>query len=275
MRCHFYVPDDLWPVNIDEGQVSQAINNLIINADQAMPEGGIIEVRAENVVITKDFGIPLPPGEYLKISIKDQGVGIPEKYLQKIYDPYFTTKQRGSGLGLATTYSIIRKHDGYIDLESKVGVGTIFYMWLPAALKECEEEEEKLCTMVKGEGRVLLMDDEECILEAAGEALQYLGYTVDCARDGQEAIEKYKKELESGTPFDVVVMDLTIPGGMGGKEALQMLREIDPDVRAIVSSGYSTSQVMAEYQKHGFCGVVTKPYSIEELSATLNKVLKE
>ena len=275
VRCHFYVPDDLWPVNIDEGQVSQAINNLIINADQAMPEGGIIEVRAENVVITKDFGIPLPPGEYLKISIKDQGVGIPEKYLQKIYDPYFTTKQRGSGLGLATTYSIIRKHDGYIDLESKVGVGTIFYMWLPAALKECEEEEEKLCTMVKGEGRVLLMDDEECILEAAGEALQYLGYTVDCARDGQEAIEKYKKELESGTPFDVVVMDLTIPGGMGGKEALQMLREIDPDVRAIVSSGYSTSQVMAEYQKHGFCGVVTKPYSIEELSATLNKVLKE
>jgi PAS domain S-box-containing protein len=275
VRCHFYIPDGLCPVDIDEGQISQALNNLVINADQAMPEGGIIEVRAENVVVTRRDGLPLPLGDYMKLSIKDHGVGIAEAYVEKIFDPYFTTKEKGSGLGLATTYSIIKKHNGYIDVESTPGVGTTFCVWLPASRRMYGEQEEKPGKIVKGEGRILLMDDEESIREAAGEVLQYLGYTVVTAKDGKEAVEQYTRGLQSGDPFDVVIMDLTIPGGMGGKEALQMLQEIDPDVKAVVSSGYSTSLVMADYQECGFCGVVTKPYSVEELSTMLNKVLKK
>ena len=271
VRCHFYIPDDLWPVDIDEGQISQTISNIIMNADQAMPEGGVIQVRAENVVVTAKQQLPLL-GKYIEISIADQGVGIPEKHLDKIFDPYFTTKQKGSGLGLATTYSIVKKHNGHITAESKVGEGTTFRIWLPASRKIFERKEKPPSKMVGGEGRILLMDDEESILEAAGEVLQHLGYTVEVARDGEEAVDIYAKALEE-EPFDAVIMDLTIPGGMGGKEALSRLMEIDPSVKAIVSSGYSTSPIMADYKKYGFKGVVAKPYSVEELSEILHQIL--
>ncbi|MBU7029359.1 MAG: PAS domain S-box protein, partial [Theionarchaea archaeon] len=271
VRCHFYIPDDLWPVDIDEGQISQTISNIIMNADQAMPEGGVIQVRAENVVVTAKQQLPLL-GKYIEISIADQGVGIPEKHLDKIFDPYFTTKQKGSGLGLATTYSIVKKHNGHITAESKVGEGTTFRIWLPASRKIFERKEKTPSKMVGGEGRILLMDDEESILEAAGEVLQHLGYTVEVARDGEEAVDIYAKALEE-EPFDAVIMDLTIPGGMGGKEALSRLMEIDPSVKAIVSSGYSTSPIMADYKKYGFKGVVAKPYSVEELSEILHQIL--
>lgn len=271
VRCHFHIPEELWPVDIDEGQISQVINNVIMNADQAMPEGGVITVRAENVVVSEDQ--KLPQGRYVTLSITDQGVGIPQKHLHKIFDPYFTTKQKGSGLGLATCYSIIKKHNGHIDVESEVGVGTTFVIYLPASREPFERKEEKPTKMVGGEGRILIMDDEEIVLEAAGDVLQHLGYTVDVARDGKEAIDMYTKALKK-EPFDVVIMDLTIAGGMGGKEALQKLLEIDPDAKAIVSSGYSTSPVMADYKRYGFKGVVTKPYTVEELSETLHKIME-
>jgi CheY-like chemotaxis protein len=260
VRCHFYIPDGLWSVDIDEGQISQVINNLIINADQAMPEGGIIQVEVENVSLQENL-LPIR-GNYVKLSITDHGVGIPQNYIQKIFDPYFSTKQKGSGLGLSTSYSIIKNHDGYIDVGSEVGVGSTFHVYLPASHNDVDSTGLPSEQPQKGVGRILLMDDEEIILDAACEVLTYLGYTVVTAKDGKEAI-------------DVVIMDLTIPGGMGGKEAISTLLEIDPHVKAIVASGYSTDPIMAHYREYGFKGVVTKPYSIEDLSKTVRTVLEE
>ncbi len=271
--CQFSIAEDLWPVEVDEGQIHQVINNLIINAEQAMPEGGMVKVTAENVVVDRDG--TLARGKYVKISIADEGIGIPEKYFSKIFDPYFTTKQRGSGLGLATSYSIIKKHNGHIDLESEVGVGSTFFIFLPASGEEVEKEEEIPGRVVEGEGRILFMDDESIIREAAGEVLQYLGYRVEFAKDGKEVIAFYKEAMKSGKPFDVVIMDLTIPGGMGGEETLRELKKVDPYVRAIVSSGYSNDPIMADYRSHGFKGVVTKPYTLAELSETLREVMEE
>ncbi|MBU7014172.1 MAG: PAS domain S-box protein [Theionarchaea archaeon] len=274
VRCHFYIDDSLWPAEIDEGQMGQVINNLMINADQAMPEGGIVQVRAENVEVTSAEELPLHPGKYVKISIKDEGTGMPERLFSRIFDPYFTTKQKGSGLGLATSYSIIKKHDGHIDVESEVGTGTTFYIWLPASLEHKKDEKPKEGRL-DGSGRVLLMDDEPLVLDAAGEVLEYLGYEVTFACDGEETILLYRNAVQQGTPFDAVIMDLTIPGSMGGEEAIGELLSVDPNVKAIVSSGYSTDPIMADYKAYGFRGVVTKPYTIEELSKTLREVLSE
>jgi PAS domain S-box-containing protein len=273
VRCRFDIPDDLWPANIDEGQINQVINNLVINADQAMPEGGSIQVHAENTTVTPQDQLPVHPGKYIQISISDEGIGIPERYLSKIFDPYFTTKQKGSGLGLATSYSIVNRHNGHIDAASQVGKGTTFYVWLPASFELTELQVVEPSGYMEGKGRVLLMDDEDIILEAAGDVLQHLGYHVECARDGAEAVVLYKKARAGGIPFDVVIMDLTIPGGMGGEEAIKELKKVDPHVQAIVSSGYSNDPVMADYREYGFCDVVTKPYTLEELSETVRRVL--
>ncbi len=271
-RYHFEIPADLWPVEVDEGQISQVISNLIINADQAMPTGGAIQVEAQNITCNSDSSLPLDPGKYVEISIKDQGVGIPEKNLTKIFDPYFTTKEGGSGLGLTTSYSIIKNHDGLIMVESELGVGTTFYMYLPASKGEVRMRKEEIGIMAEGKGKILLMDDEESILDATGEVLVYLGYEVEVARDGLEAIELYKKAQDED-PFDAVIVDLTIRGKMGGRETIQHLLEIDPSVKAIVSSGYSDDPVMANYREYGFSGVVRKPYTIKELNRTLHEVL--
>jgi CheY-like chemotaxis protein len=274
VQCQISSPDDLWPVEVDEGQMSQVINNLILNASQAMPDGGVIQVRAENVSMGAGFGLPLEAQRYVKLTIKDQGMGIPEEHLPKIFDPYFTTKSRGSGLGLATTYSIIKRHDGHITVESALGVGTTFTIYLPASENILPRQPLVEAKPVKGHGRVLVMDDEAIVRDVTGHILRHLGYEAAFARDGAEALALYTQAQAAGTPFDVVIMDLTIPGGMGGKEAIRRLREIDPDVKAIVSSGYSDDPVMAKFSLYGFNDCVAKPYKIQDLSSALQRVIK-
>ena len=275
VQCEFSFSDDLWPSEIDEGQISQVINNMIINADQAMPEGGKIQVCAENMVVDAKPSLPLQPGRYIKISIQDQGSGIAKERLPRIFDPYFTTKQKGSGLGLATAYSIIDKHDGYIVAESELGVGSTFYIYLPASEKKVPGVKETRTKAFVGKGRILVMDDEALIRDIAGQLLNRIGYDVEFAKDGAEAVKRYQKVMESGKSFDAVIMDITIPGGMGGKEAVQRLLKIDPEVNAIVSSGYSNDPVMSDFRKYGFKGVVKKPYTIEELGKALQEILAE
>lgn len=275
VSCEFALPDDLWPVEIDEGQISQVISNLVINADHAMPRGGVIDVEAGNVVVTRGEGLPLPDGKYVKISVKDYGSGMPKEFLQRIFDPYFTTKHRGSGLGLATSYSIVKNHGGLLTVESELGSGSVLRIYLPAsqqAKRPPEDLEEK---PHGGKGKILFMDDEELIRDLAYEILSLLGYEVILVRDGKEAIVSYKEAQESSDPFDAVIMDLTVPGGMGGYEAMNILLKIDPNVRAIVSSGYSTDPIMADYKKYGFKGIVPKPYTVKDLAEILHEVMTE
>jgi len=272
VRCDLSIPDDLWPVRVDEGQISQVINNIVINADQAMPEGGIIKVCAENMAIGMEHALPLKNGEYIRISIADQGIGIKEEYLRKIFDPFFTTKQKGNGLGLATSYSIVKNHSGHITVESEMGIGTTFRIYLPACPEEVlTDREEVKVKLVMGEGKVLVMDDEKRIRDLAEEMLSSLGYSITTAVDGSEAVEIYQEAMESGTPFGAVIMDLTVPGGMGGKEAIRKLIEVDPEVRAIVSSGYSNDPIMSDFREYGFSGFIAKPYRVGELSAALHR----
>jgi PAS domain S-box-containing protein len=274
--CEFFLPEDLWPVEVDAGQIDQVISNILINADQAMPEGGIIQVRAENVWLGEASGLPLPAGKYVRISFKDQGRGIGPQDLDKIFDPYFTTKQKGSGLGLATSYSIIRNHSGHLTVESDPGDGTTFFMYLPATdLALTAQEPEDTGSIEKGRGRILVMDDDAMILEVVGKILTRWGYEVEFARDGRQALDNYAKALESGRLYDGVILDLTVPGGMGGQETLKQLQAIDPGVRAIVASGYSDDQVMANYAQYGFAGGIAKPYAPAELVNALNKVIKK
>ncbi|MCP4705196.1 MAG: PAS domain S-box protein, partial [candidate division Zixibacteria bacterium] len=269
----FDIPDDLAAVDADTGQISQVINNLIINANQAMPDGGTISITAQNCEIVQSNQLPLKDGQYVRIIIKDEGTGIPEDHLKRIFDPYFTTKQKGSGLGLATTYSIVKNHDGHIDVESTQGEGTSFSIYLPISDKPEEIEIEEDDIKAAGGGKILIMDDEETIRMVTGVALTKLGYKIDLAVDGQEAVDKYRVSYEAGQPFDLIFMDLTIPGGMGGQEALDKIKEINPDAKAIVSSGYSNNPVMANYKKYGFCGVITKPYKAEDLNRIVYQVL--
>jgi len=277
VRCEFSLPDDLWPVEVDEGQISQVITNLVINADEAMPGGGTIDIGTENTVVKGKGALLLPKGNYIKITVKDHGIGIPQEHLGKIFDPYFTTKQKGSGLGLATAYSIIKNHDGHITVESELGVGTTFCIYLPASQKPVpvKKRVKKEGAPARGKGRILVMDDEEIIREMLNKMLPLAGYEVELTSDGAEAIKQYAKAMESGQPFDAVIMDLTIPGGIGGREAIKKLLEIDPDAKVIVSSGYATDPIMADFKKYGFSAVVTKPYSVGELEKTLRNMLTE
>jgi PAS domain S-box-containing protein len=280
LKAHFKFPDNLWPVEVDKRQIGQAIHNLIMNAREAMPEGGPIEISAENVTSDDDLS-NLRNGKYVKISITDFGTGISQKNLDKIFNPYFSTKKmgnkKGTGLGLSISHSIIRKHGGNVTVASKYRHGTTFHIYLPSAngkspdQRTADTAEQEI--PVFGEGRVLVMDDEAMIRKLAGQLLSYLGYDVDFARDGAEAIKHYKKALDTKKPFDAVILDLTVKGGMGGKETIQKLVKIDPHVVAILSSGYCNDPGITDFGQYGFSGVVTKPYTMSELGAKLNQVV--
>ncbi len=274
VRCELSLPDDVWPVEADEGQIGQVISNLVLNADQAMPEGGTLNIGVRNTIIGKRTTLPLARGNYVQITIEDHGVGIPEEHLLRIFDPYFTTKQKGSGLGLSTVHSIIKKHGGHITIESKLGVGTTLQVYLPASMEPIPAVEEVAAeACVAGAGRVLVMDDEEVVRDLLRSELTGIGYEVELASVGAETIKKYANAKETGQPFAAVILDLTVPGGMGGKETIKKLLEIDPDVKAIVSSGYSTDPIMTDFVKYGFKGVVVKPYRTSELEQVLHKVI--
>ncbi len=273
VKCEFVIEEKLWPVEVDQGQISQVMNNLVINADQAMPKGGVIKIKVENAVLEKDETPHLMPGRYVKITIEDSGVGIPEELLTRIFDPYFTTKQRGSGLGLATVYSIIKNHDGYVGVESRLGVGTRFKVYIPAKEGGASTESEAQESLKRGKGRVLVVDDVDIVRETAGEILSHLGYEVDYAKNGNEVIEKYARSGENGKPIDTIIIDLNVPGEIGGKEAIQKLLDKYPGVKAIVSTGYSNDPILSDYGKYGFRGVISKPYKIEELGDIVYEVI--
>ena len=274
VRCEFQATPNLWPVEVDQGQFSQVIQNLVINSVQAMPKGGVVRVAADNVTLGADSPLPLAPGRYCRISVKDHGTGIKPENLGKVFDPYFTTKEKGTGLGLATSYSIVKKHDGIITVESTPGSGAEFHVYLPASEKPVPPAPPAPVAPVQGQGRILVMDDEDLIRELAQTALEFLGYQVDGVADGEACIKAYEAARAEGRPYAVLIMDLTIPGGMGGKEAIQRLLEIDPEVKAIVSSGYSHGPEMANHKQHGFRGMVSKPYKVEDLARQITAVLK-
>lgn len=277
VKCEVYKDKHLWSVDADKGQISQVVNNLIINADQAMPEGGIIRLSLTCERVSGGKIPSLSSGDYVCISVEDKGVGITPENLKRIFDPYFTTKKNGNGLGLASSYSIIKSHNGLMVVDSVVSEGSTFKVYLPktakvVAPKTATKEEDN--TIHPGHGRILVMDDMEAMMMVAGEILQVLGYEVEFSTNGDEAIAAYKKAKEAGKPFDAVVFDLTVPGGMGGEEACRILSEYDPSLIAVASSGYSTSNVMSEYEAAGFKAVVPKPYRIKDMSAALHRILK-
>lgn len=272
VKCSFEIAEDLWPVNIDPTQISQVIENLIINANQAMQGGGDLWVRVENVQITAADILPLPVGQYIRCSVVDTGRGISREHLGQIFDPYFTTKEEGTGLGLASAFAIISHHEGWMTADSTEGEGAQFDFYLPASKESvCESVQRE--SAPHGRGRVLLMDDDENLRAAAERALGHLGYELTTVADGREAIALYKKQLEAGNSFDVVVLDLTIPGGMGGEKAARELLALDAEARLVVSSGHTASPILTNCRDYGFKDRVVKPYTMDELGQVISRIL--
>ncbi len=275
ITADFQFTEGLWAIDADEGQINQVISNLSINAMHAMPEGGRLNINAENINVDEKDRLPLKNGAYVKISVEDNGIGISDEYMQKIFDPYFTTKKQGSGLGLAISFSIINKHNGFITANHAPEKGTIFVIYLPASVEQPRHEMPVNDEIMHGHGNILLMDDEEIVSTTAGAILNEFGFDVTLTSDGMETIELYTKMKDSEKPFDLVIMDLTIQGGMGGRETMQKLLEIDPDIKAIVSSGYSSNPIMANFRSYGFMGMLNKPYKVNELVNAINSVLSK
>ena len=282
--CHFELDPDLQPVEVDRHQFRQVLDNIVINAVQATPEGGRLRITTRNVEVTDEAPVAdLPPGPHVTVTIRDSGVGIQPEALPKIFDPFFTTKEGGSGLGLATCYSIIKKHGGTILVDSTPGDGACFSVFLPASAEGAGQPATSVPMrhpdpprrQDRRQGRVLFMDDEEILRELVGDMLQHLGYEVVGAKDGQSAVERFVEARAAGRPFDVVIVDLTVPGAMGGFETVQVMRGMDPDVRAVVSSGYSNDPVMANHRAHGFRGMIAKPYQMTDLDRVLREATQD
>ena len=277
-RLEFHIPPGLFTVDMDPGQIGQVIRNLTINADQAMPGGGRVVIEAENATLAAATIGTIPPGRYVRIAVTDSGIGIPDRFLDKIFDPYFTTKAEGSGLGLATSLSIVRHHGGHIRVQSRVGIGSMFEVFLPAAADAAPPAPKQVDAppgAAARPGRVLIMDDEEAIRQIGSRILTRHGFTVETAADGAAALRLYEESVRKGAPYDVVVLDLTIRGGMGGRDTIRALLELDPHVKAIVSSGYSNDPVMSTFRQHGFRGVVVKPYQLDSFVDTVRRVAAE
>lgn len=281
IRGKYIMSDDIFPVEIDEGQIRQVIHIILRNAKEAMPQGGTVTISFENMRIGRDDYLPLKDGDYVKISFQDEGSGIKKEHLERIFDPYFTTKdagsQKGVGLGLAIAYSIIKKHNGHIAVESSIGGGTTFHVYLPAFGKELITGKEFIDVsnaVTKKKGKILVMDDAKSVRDVTGAMLTHIGYDVEFAREGREAIALYRASKESNDPFDAVILDLSVQGGMGGKEAIELLIAIDPHINAIISSGFSGDPIMSEYQEYGFKTAILKPYKMEELEAVLERLIR-
>jgi PAS domain S-box-containing protein len=273
----FILPDDLWPVEMDDVQIRQVIHNLVTNAREAMPEGGNMTIGAENVIIAQGDNLPLKEGQYVMWYVKDRGMGIPKADMEKIFDPYFTTKPtgsaRGMGLGLTICYSIIKKHNGFISVDSEPGVGSTFCVYLPASSPENPVKKIETAHVYAKGGKILFMDDDETIRNTTAIVLHYLGYDVELARDGREAVNLYREAKEKGCPFSAVILDMNVPGGMGGREAMKELLSIDPHVKAIISCGYPNDRNVPEFSDCGFCGSIAVPYDLEKVQEILSKLL--
>lgn len=276
VACNFHTVEDLWLVDIDAGQISQVVQNLVLNARHAMSGGGCINIYCDNIPAEEAGPYLKHPGKpHIRITVRDNGAGIPAKHLASIFDPYFSTKQEGSGLGLAIVHSIINKHDGYIEVQSHEGKGTTFTIFLPVSSQPSMQVQPQKNNLQQGSGTVMIMDDEECLLELTQQVLNHLGYQAVTARNGAEAVERYRELQQKGETLDAVIMDLTIPGGMGGKEAVQTILEIDPQAKVIASSGYSSDPIMCNFREYGFSGAICKPFRIETLAQLLAEVIAE
>jgi signal transduction histidine kinase/CheY-like chemotaxis protein len=272
------IHNSIHAIEADEGQMSQVFHNIIINATQAMSGGGTLMVAAQNEMIAENNTLSLPPGTYIRVTFTDQGCGISDDDLKKIFDPYFTTKSGGNGLGLASVHSIIKRHGGHIGVNSTIGKGTTFTIFLPSLGEVYANFQTDIVTQVKGRhkgGSILVMDDEEMIRDIASSMLTHLGYDVTTCASGDEAVELYKNSIESGSPFLAVIMDLTIPGGLGGKQAAKQIHSLFPNARLIVSSGYSNDPIMSNYQEYGFSSAIAKPYNVGEVEQVLSSFIKE
>jgi two-component system, cell cycle sensor histidine kinase and response regulator CckA len=263
--------EHLWNVDADEGQIAQVVQNIVLNASEAMPEGGTVRISARNCVVPPGTKPALPEGgTFVRIVVEDRGVGIAEQHLSRIFDPYFTTKHTGSGLGLATSYSVVRNHGGAMEVASELGRGSAFSVYLPATGPGGDPEGEAVPGAVAWKGRVLVMDDEELVRSVAVRMIESLGHEAVPASEGQDAVDKVREAKRSGRPFDVVILDLTVKGGMGGEQAVRLIRENDPAVKAVVSSGYADNQVVADFAAYGFAAALNKPYRLDRLRHCLD-----
>lgn len=274
IHCNFDMPDDLWPVEIDDKQIKQVVQNLINNSREAMPDGGVIYLRAHNVTISAIDSLPLKEGKYIKCSVEDHGIGIAKEHQDKLFEPYFTTKQKGEnkgiGLGLAICYSIVKKHDGFITIQSEPQVGTTVDVYLPAANMNGDPDKQSSDLSVVGKKRILVLDQDEVMRDVMGILLNFLGYTSEFARNEEEALQLCRSAVDTKQPFAAVILDLSLPGSKSVEGILQKLTEVDPRLKAIIAGNDPHHPVMSEFSMYGFSAAVTRPYSMDTLKIALN-----